>query len=124
MKKIKAKSLPSIAKGFGPTADPNNAGIPPHVFAGFAEAMDTRIVWRAPDVSERAAFRARADMKDIADSLYACAEGWKSGAWVVRNDWHGFPDPAEFHFFGFDAQGQVNAMGYFEDWPSYWPFND
>lgn len=108
---------------FGPTADPDNAEIPRHVFAGFLDAMDTRIVWSKPDEAEIAAFRLRSDMKDVADNLYATARHWKNGAWVVQNDWNGFPDPAEFQFLGFDAAGAVNALGYFEDWPSYWPFD-
>jgi hypothetical protein len=105
---------------FGPTADPDNAEIAKSALAGFLDAMNTMIYWQTPDQAEAAAFSVRDDVKDMADHLYASAPGWKHGAWILQNMWHGFPDPAEFVFLGFDAQGVVNAMGYFEDWPSYW----
>jgi len=105
---------------FGFTADQDNKTLPKTLLAGFLDAMDTVITWQTPDQSEVAAFKLRDDLNRLADDLIAATQSWKQGAWVLQNTWSGFPDPAEFLFLGFDGQGQVNATGYFEDWPSYW----
>ena len=105
---------------FGPTADPDNAEISPVFFNRFLEAMDTRIYWRAPDQAETGRFQSDRQFADKGDRIFAATDEWKNGAWVLQNDWNGFPDPAEYLFLGFDAFGGVNAAGYFEDWPGYW----
>ncbi len=104
----------------GFTADQDNADLPDTLLAGFRTALDTVLHWRVPDTAEEAAFELRAELRQKADSLYAVTESFGNSAWVLKNMWHGFPDPAEFLFVGFDGQGDIRQMGYFEDWPSWW----
>ena len=50
----------------------------------------------------------------------AVAHGRDEGYWVLQNDWSGFPDPSEFVLVGFRDQGEIFALGFFEDWPGNW----
>jgi hypothetical protein len=104
----------------GLTADMDNAAVPDEMLVPFKVALARPLDWRAPDAGERGAFTLRGDLKRNGDNLFRVCDGFAHGAWVLKNMWSGFPDPAEFVFLGFDAEGQVYAKGYFDDWPEGW----
>lgn len=39
---------------------------------------------------------------------------------VIDRMWHGFPDPPEFAFLAFDADGTIISGHDFSDWPPVW----
>jgi hypothetical protein len=104
----------------GFTADMDNEAVPQDMLQPFMVAMARPLDWRVPDAGEKGAFALRGELRRSGDSLFAVCDGFASGAWVLKNDWSGFPDPAEYVFLGFDAEGQVYAKGYFDDWPDGW----
>jgi hypothetical protein len=105
---------------FGLTADIDNAALTPALLEPFMMALDRPLEWRAPDAAELGAFAMRGDLKRNGDNLYAVCDGFAGGAWALKNMWSGFPDPAEFVFLSFNANGQLFAKGYFDDWPEGW----
>jgi hypothetical protein len=104
----------------GFTADMDNAKVPTPLLSRFLESLHYALNWRKPDASELAAFKMRPEFRQLGDSVIAVTDTFGTGAWVLENNWSGFPDPAEFVFVGFDGQGGLNALGYFEDWPKNW----
>ena len=104
----------------GFTADMDNAKLPKPMLAGFEAAMRRDLSWRKPDSAELAAFKLRGDLRRNGDDLIAVCDGHGQGAWVLENMWAGFPDPADFVFIGFNGDGDIDAFGFFEDWPPRW----
>ena len=104
----------------GFTADMDNAKLPSTLINGFEAAFARDLIWRKPDEGELAAFRLRGDLKRKGDSLNYVTDDLGSSGWVLENMWAGFPDPADFVFIGFNGDGDINAFGFFEDWPVNW----
>ncbi|MCP5037287.1 MAG: hypothetical protein GY945_06765 [Rhodobacteraceae bacterium] len=103
------------------TARMDNAGLDPALVTTARAVMGTTIKsWENAGPKEQVLLGAREDLRDLGDHVFAVAHEGKSSYWILQNDWSGFPDPSEFVLVGFKDQGEVFALGYFEDWPLYW----
>ena len=104
----------------GFTADQDNARLDPKLVETAVAEMDLHIAWDPAGPKEQVLLNSFDDLRGLADRVLLIAHTRGKSYWVLQSDWSGFPDPSEFILVGFCDQGEVNALGYFEDWPSAW----
>lgn len=103
------------------TARMDNAGLDPALL-GAARALLAQPIdaWEIAGPKEQLLLRGRKELSGLGDRVLAVAHLPGSAAWILQNDWSGFPDPSEFVLVGFRRQGEIHALGFFEDWPACW----
>ncbi len=105
------------------TAAMDNSAVDPTLLAEFRRALGRQIEWEPAGAKDAIIFADSGRISQLADDIVALGDDGKMQYWLLRNDWSGFPDPSEFVLVGFGAQGEVAALGYFEDWPKAWPMD-
>ncbi len=106
------------------TAAMDNSAVDPTLLAGFRQAIGRRVEWEPAGAKDAIIFADSGRISQLADDIVALGDDGKMQYWLLRNDWSGFPDPSEFVLVGFDARGELAALGYFEDWPRAWPMDE
>lgn len=107
-----------VSLGF--TADQDNGQLDPVLVSAAHSAINVPLFWKNAEPIHQVLFKSFSELRGKADRVIAVAHGECESYWVLQNDWSGFPDPAEFVLVGFCDQGEISALGYFEDWPSAW----
>ncbi len=103
------------------TARLDNARLDPAlVDAARALLGQTIADWEPAGPKEQLLLRGREELAGLGDRVLAMVHMPGTAAWVLQNDWSGFPDPSEFVLIGFRRQGEIFALGFFEDWPACW----
>lgn len=102
------------------TASHFNGTLDPALVTAFRGFCAQRIQFEPAGPKETLLGKDRAELRDLADGVIAVGSSFGQEYWVMQNDWHGFPDPAEFVFVAFGDGGKIIALGYFDDWPSAW----
>ncbi|EBA17886.1 hypothetical protein RSK20926_19147 [Roseobacter sp. SK209-2-6] len=101
----------------GYTADQDNARLDPSLVQAAVDLMARELPWEVAGPKDQVLMRSFEELKGRADRVAVKTQTGGGSAWVMQNDWSGFPDPAEYVLVGFCHQGEINALGYFEDWP-------
>jgi hypothetical protein len=98
----------------GFSANFDNAEIEPSKLGSFFDLLRAKLTWRAATRDEQSC------SKGQPFSVFAVCTSLRDKTMVLRNDYVGFPDPAEFRCLSWDQRGRVIADGYFEEWPTNW----
>ncbi len=106
------------------TARADNAAVPAPLLAAFRAACARRIDWEPAGAKDALIFADSGPVSQLADEILALGDDGEMQYWLLTNDWSGFPDPSEFVLVGFGADGDIAALGHFEDWPEAWPMED
>lgn len=104
----------------GFTADQDNARLGSKLVEAAVAEMGLPIAWDPAGPKEQVLLNSFDDLRGVADHVLLIAHTRGKSYWVLQNNWSGFPDPSEFVLVGFCGQGEINALGYFEDWPTAW----
>ena len=86
----------------------------------FRKLRRQSVAWLAPSEADHAAWRADGTVEPFGDHLVAVARIDGRRAWILENDWFGWPDPPQYAFFAFDAEGAIWAATNFNHWPERW----
>ncbi len=116
----KSPALPADGKSLGFTADIDNSEIDAAAVAEFKKLLLKNLEWTGPSVEQKQRFKNDEHLNKTSDDLIAVAKDNGNEYWVMESFLSGFPDPAEYLFFGFDANSNSFAAGRFEFWPKNW----
>lgn len=91
------------------------------LWAWRCQRLRTRaLTWQDPTPQAQAAFDADPVVSRFGDAVIATTTIAGRDAWVLENDWHGFPDPPRFALFVFDTRRRFHIAANFADWPADW----